>query len=72
MLILLVQVHVVDGLTRISVASAEKNDHDGNYRDHDLDEAAHLKRLVGVFFRRNSTDVLFEWPEKVPGLNGQG
>ena len=62
----------MDGLTRISVASAEQNDQGGNYRGHYLDEAAHLKRLVVVFFRRNSTDVLFERPEKVPRLNGQG
>ena len=62
----------MDGLARVSVASAEQNDQGGNDRDHDLDEAAHLKRLVARFFRRNSTDVLFEWPEKVPRLNGQG
>jgi hypothetical protein len=64
LLIPLVQVHVVDGLTRVSVASAEKNYHDGNYGDRDLEEAAHLKRVVGVPSGRNSTDVLFEWPAK--------
>ena len=64
LLIQLVQVHVVDGLTRVSVASAEKNYYDGNCGDRDLEEAAHLKRVVGVPFGRNSTDVLFEWPAK--------
>jgi hypothetical protein len=29
-----------------------------------LEEAAHLKRVVGVSCVRNSTDVLFEWPAK--------
>ena len=62
MLILLVQVLAVDGLTRVSVASAEKNCHDGNCGSRDLEESAHLKRVVGVSFGRNSTDVLFEWP----------
>jgi hypothetical protein len=52
----------VGGLTRISVASAEKNHQDGNCGDRDLEEAAHFKRVVGVSFGRNSTDVLFEWP----------
>jgi len=52
----------VDGLTRVSVASAEENYHAGNYGDRDWEEAAHLKRVVGVSFGRNSTDVLFEWP----------
>ena len=55
---------MVDGLTRVSVASAEKKYHDGNCGDRDLEEAAHLKRVVGVSFGRNSTDVLFEWPAK--------
>ena len=64
LLIPLVQVHVVDGLTRVSVATAKKNYHDGNCGDRDLEEAAHLKRVVGVSFWRNSTDVLFEWPAK--------
>jgi len=54
----------VDGFTRVSVASAEKNYRDGNCGDRDLEEAAHLKRVVGVSFGRNSTDVLFEWPAK--------
>ncbi len=54
----------MDGLTRVSVASAEKNYHDGDCRDRDLEEAAHLKRVVGASFGRNSTDVLFEWPAK--------
>jgi hypothetical protein len=26
-----------------------------------LEEAAHLKRVVGVSFGRNGTDVLFKW-----------
>jgi hypothetical protein len=60
----------VDGLTRVSVASAEKNYHDGNCEDHNLQEAAHLKRVVGVPFGRNSTDVLFEWPAKTLVLMG--
>src|SRR5437660_8375038 len=38
LLIQLVQVHVVDGLTRVSVASAEKNYYDGNCGDRDLEE----------------------------------
>ena len=50
------------GLTRVSVASAEKNYHDGDCGDRNLEESAHLKRVVGVCFGRNSTDVLFEWP----------
>ena len=54
----------MDGLTRVSVASAEKNYHDGDCGDRDLEEAAHLKRVVGASFGRNSTDVLFEWPAK--------
>jgi len=54
----------VAGLTRVSIASAEKNYHDDNCEDGDLEEAAHLKRVVGVSFGRNSTDVLFEWPAK--------
>jgi hypothetical protein len=54
----------VDGLTRISVARAEKNYHNGNYGDRDMEEAAHLKRVAGASFGRNSTDVLFEWPAK--------
>jgi len=54
----------VDGFTRVSVASAEKNYRDGNCGDRDLEEAAHLKRVVGVTFGRNSTNVLFEWPAK--------
>jgi hypothetical protein len=64
LLIPLVQVHVVDGLMRVSVATAEKNYRDGNCGDSDLEEAAHLKRVVGVPFGRNGTDVLFEWPAK--------
>ena len=64
MLILLVQVHGVHGFTRVSVVSAEENDRDGNCGDRDLQEAAHLKRVVGVSFGRNSTDVLFEWAAK--------
>ena len=60
LLIPLVQVHVVDRLTRVSVASAEKNYHDGGCGDGNLEEAAHFKRLVDVSFRRNSTNVLFE------------
>jgi len=64
LLITLVQVHVVDGFTRVSVATAEKNYHHGNCGDRDLEEAAHLKRVIGVSFGRNSTDVLFEWPAK--------
>jgi len=55
----------VDGFTRVSVASAEKNYRDGNCGDRDLEEAAHLKRLAGVSFGRNSTDVLFEWAADV-------
>jgi hypothetical protein len=62
LLIPLVQVHVVKGLTRVSVASAEKNYQDADCGDRDLEESAHLKRVVGVSFGRNSTDVLFEWP----------
>jgi len=54
----------VDGLTRVSVASAEKNYYDGNCGDRDLEEAAHLKRVAGASFGRNGTDVLFEWPAK--------
>jgi len=54
----------VDGFTRVSVASAEKNYRDGNCGDRDFEEAAHLKRVVGVSFGRNSTDVLFKWPAK--------
>ena len=64
LLITLVQVHVVDGFTRVSVATGEKNYHHGNCGDRDLEEAAHLKRVIGVSFGRNSTDVLFEWPAK--------
>ncbi len=60
----------MDGLTRVSVASAEKNYHGGNCENHDLQEAAHLKRVVGVPFGRNSTDVLFEWPAKTSVLMG--
>jgi hypothetical protein len=54
----------VDGFTRVSVASAEENYSDGNCGDRDLGEAAHLKRVVGASFGRNSTVVLFEWPAK--------
>ena len=54
----------MDGLTRVSVATAEKNYYDGNCGDRDLEEAAHLQRVVGVSFGRNSTDVLFGWPAK--------
>ena len=71
MLIPLVQVHVADGLTRISVASAEKNCHDRDCGDRDLEEAAHLKRVVEVSFGRNSTDVLFEWTAKNFDLMGR-
>jgi hypothetical protein len=60
LLISLPQVRVVDGLTRVSVASAKKNYHNGDCGDRDLEEAAHLKRVVGASFGRNSTDVLFE------------
>jgi hypothetical protein len=70
LLIPLVQVHVVDGFTRVSVASAEKNYRDGNCGDRDLEEAAHLKRVAGVSFGRNSTDVLFEWAAKNSVLMG--
>jgi hypothetical protein len=70
LLIPLVQVHGVDGFTRVSVASAEKNYRDGNCGDRDLEEAAHLKRVVGVSFGRNSTDVLFEWAVKKSVLMG--
>jgi hypothetical protein len=35
-----------------------------------LEEAAHLKRVVGVSFGRNSTDVLFEWTAKKSVLMG--
>ena len=64
LLIPLVQGHVLDGFMGVSVASAEKNCHDGNCRDRDLEEAAHLRRVVGESCGRNSTDVLFEWPAK--------
>ena len=50
------------GLTRVSVASAEENYHDGDCGNRAWEEAAHLKRVVGASFGRNSTDVLFEWP----------
>jgi hypothetical protein len=70
LLIPLVQVHGLDGFTRVSVASAEKNDRDGNCGDRDLEKAAHLKRVVGVSFGRNSTDVLFEWAAKKSVLMG--
>ncbi len=49
---------------RVGVASAEKNDRDGNSGDRDLEEAAHLKKVVELSFARNSTDVLFKWPAK--------
>jgi hypothetical protein len=71
LLIPLAQVRVVDRLTRVSVASAEKNYHDGHYEDRDLEEAAHLKRVVGLSFGRNSTYVLFEWPAKNFALMGR-
>ena len=65
LLIPLEQIHVVDGLMRVSVATAEKkNYHSGDCGDRDLEVAAHLKRVVGASFRRNSTDVLFERPAK--------
>jgi len=64
LLIPLEQVYVVDGLMRVSVATAEKNRHDGDCEYRNLEEAAHLKRLVGVSVGGNSTDVLFEWPAK--------
>ena len=63
-LILLKQVYVVHGLMRVSVATAEKNRHDGDCESGNLEETAHLKSVAGVSFRRNSTDVLFEWPAK--------
>ena len=72
LLITLVQVHVVDGFTRVSVATGEKNYHHGNCGDRDLEEAAHLKRVIGVSFGRNSTDVLFEWPANNSVLMGRG
>ena len=43
LLIPLVQVHGVDGFTRVSVASAEKNYRDGSCGDQDLEEAAYSK-----------------------------
>jgi hypothetical protein len=55
----------VDRLMRVSVASAQKNYHDGNCGERDLEEAAHLNRVVAVSVRRNSTNVLFDWPEFV-------
>ena len=61
----------MDGLTRVSVATREKNYHDGNCGDRDLEEAAHLKRVVGASFGRNSTDVLFEWAAKKSVLMGR-
>ena len=64
LLIPLEQVYVTDGLMRVSVATAEKNRHDGDCEYRNLEEAAHLKRVVGVSFERNSTDVLFGWPAK--------
>jgi len=62
----------MDGFTRVSVASAEKNYHDGGCGDRNLEEAAHLKRVVGVLFGPNSTDVLFERPVKTFVLMGSG
>jgi hypothetical protein len=64
LLIPLEQVYVVDGLMRVSVATAEKNRHDGDCEYRNLEEAAHLKRLVGASFGRNSTDVLSERPAR--------
>jgi hypothetical protein len=63
-LIPLEQVHLVDGLMRVSVVTAEQNYRDGSQRDRALEETSHLKRLVVVSFGRNGTDVLFEWPAK--------
>jgi hypothetical protein len=60
----------VDGLTRVGVASAKKNYHDGGYGNRNLEEAAHLKRVVGVLFGQNSTVVLFERPVKTFVLMG--
>ena len=72
LLIPLVQGHVVDGFMGVSVASAEKNCYDGNCGDRDLEEAAHLRRVVGESCGRNSTDVLFEWPANNSVLMGRG
>ncbi len=52
----------MNGLTRVSVAGTQENCRDGDSGDRDLEEAAHLKRVVGVSTGRNGTDVLFKWP----------
>ena len=65
------QVRIVDGLTRVDVASPEENYSDGKDGDCGCEEAAHCRSVGGVFFGRNGTDVLCNWPATKVVLMGR-
>jgi hypothetical protein len=71
LLIPLEQVHVVDGLMRVSVAAAEKNYHHGNRRDRALEQGAHLNRLAVVSFGAEWYRCSVRTASKELRLNGQ-